>query len=76
MTVRLSYDEGKTWAARKRLHAGPSAHSCLIVFPDMTIGCLYEGGDKHRREWLRLARFTLDWLTDGADTVDRPAGRP
>ena len=70
MTVRLSYDEGKTWAVSKLVHAGPSAYSCLVVLPDVTIGCLYEGGEAHRREWLRLARFTLDWLTDGADKLD------
>ena len=71
MTVRLSYDEGKTWAVSKQIHAGPSAYSCLVVLPDMTIGCLYEGGQTHRREWIRLARFSLEWLTDGADKLSK-----
>jgi sialidase-1 len=69
MTVRLSYDEGKTWPVAKRIHAGPSAYSCLVVLPDRTIGLLYEGGQSHRREWIRLARFDLGWLTDEADTL-------
>ena len=33
MTVRLSYDEGKTWAASKQIYPGPSAYSCLVVLP-------------------------------------------
>jgi len=71
MTVRLSYDEGKTWAVSKLIHPGPSAYSCLVVLPDKTIGCLYEGGQTHRREWIRLARFSLEWLTDGGDKLSK-----
>jgi sialidase-1 len=71
MTVRLSYDEGETWPVARELHAGPSSYSGLVVLPDMSIGCLYEGGEKHRREWLRLARFNLEWLTDGKDSVKK-----
>ena len=69
MTVRLSYDEGKTWLAGKLIHPGPSAYSCLAVLPDTSVVCLYEGGRRHRREGLTLARFTLEWLTDGADRL-------
>jgi sialidase-1 len=29
LTVRVSYDEGKTWAVAKLLNAGPSGSSCL-----------------------------------------------
>ena len=70
MTVRLSYDEGKTWPVDKSLHAGPSAYSCLTVLSDMTIACLYERGDEHSYETLTLARFTLDWLTNGTDSIE------
>lgn len=65
MTVRLSEDDGQTWSAGRQLHAGPSAYSCLITFPDQTIGCLYETGEKSPYERIVLARFTLDWLTSG-----------
>jgi sialidase-1 len=71
MTVRLSYDEGKTWPTSKTLHAGPSAYSCLTVLSDMTIGCLYERGEKRYAEKVTFARFSLEWLTDGADHVER-----
>jgi sialidase-1 len=70
MTVRLSYDEGKTWPVSKVLNAGGSAYSCLTVLPDMQIGCLYENGRHRAAEKVTFARFTLQWLTDGADSVD------
>ncbi len=67
MTVRLSYDEGETWPVAKRLYGGPSAYSSLAVLPDRTIGCLYESGRQGAYEWIRFARFSLGWLTDGRD---------
>lgn len=69
MTVRLSYDECKTWPVGRLLNRGPSAYSDLCVLPDMTICCLYERGSKHAYETITLARFRLDWLTGGADRV-------
>jgi sialidase-1 len=67
-TVRLSYDEGQTWPVARTLVPGSFAYSCLTVLPDMTIGCLYET-DTYGR--IRFARFTLDWLTEGRDQIDR-----
>jgi sialidase-1 len=68
MTVRLSYDEGKTWPVAKSLHAGPSAYSCLAVLPNGEIGCFYEGGDTRYGE-IVFARFSLDWLMDESDIL-------
>lgn len=73
MTVRLSYDEGKTWPVEKLLNAGGSAYSCLTVLPDMQIGCLYERGRHKPAERVTFARFSLQWLTDGADSLASPA---
>jgi sialidase-1 len=64
LTVRLSRDEGKTWAFAKVLHAGPAAYSCLVVLPGGEIGCLYERGAKSPYEEIALARFSRDWLTE------------
>lgn len=69
MTVRLSYDEGGSWAVSKLLFDGPAAYSDLAVTPDMTICCFYERGEEHAHETLTLARFNLAWLTDEADSV-------
>lgn len=60
MTVRVSYDEGKTWPVAKVIYNGSSAYSDLVVLPDGTIGCLYER-DGYRK--ITFAKFTLDWLT-------------
>jgi sialidase-1 len=67
MTVRLSYDEGKTWPVSKVIHPGPSAYSCLAVLPDGSIGLLYERGKAAPYEAITFARFNLEWLTDGKD---------
>jgi sialidase-1 len=46
MTLRLSYDEGKTWAVSKVLHEGPSAYSDIAKIKGDYIGALYEAGLK------------------------------
>ncbi len=71
MTVRISYDEGKTWPVGKTVCAGPSAYSCLAVLKDGTIGVLYETGEKDAYEKIRFARFNVEWLSDGADRLPR-----
>jgi sialidase-1 len=63
LTVRLSRDEGKTWAVAKELNAGPSAYSCLTVLPNGEIGCLYERGDKNPYQTITFARFPRTWFT-------------
>jgi len=63
-TVRLSYDEGQTWPVSRVIVPGPFGYSCLGVLPDGTILCLFEC-EKWRT--IRLARFTLQWLTQGSD---------
>ena len=70
MTVRLSYDEGESWPVSRLLHEGPSAYSSLAVLPDGAIACLYERGDESAYETITLARFGLDWLTQGMDRGD------
>ncbi len=65
LTVRLSLDGGRTWAAAKSLHAGPAGYSCLTVLADRTIGCLYERGEKLYHEKITFARFDAEWLEQG-----------
>lgn len=62
LTLRLSYDEGRTWPIAKLLHAERSMYSSLASLPDRAIGLLYE-----RNLNIAFARITLDWLTDGQD---------
>jgi sialidase-1 len=70
LTVRLSYDEGATWAVSRLLYGGPSAYSSLAVLPELAIGCLYERGRQNYRESIAFSRFSLDWLSDGADRIE------
>jgi len=63
MTVRLSYDEGKTWPVKRLIGPGPAAYSCLAVLPDGDIACLYEGGLKSPYERIIFKRFSQRWLT-------------
>lgn len=69
MTVRLSLDEGRTWSASKAIHTGPAAYSCLTVLADLTAGCLYERGENRPYERITFARFNVEWLADGKDTL-------
>ncbi|MBL9212975.1 MAG: exo-alpha-sialidase, partial [Opitutaceae bacterium] len=76
LSVKLSHDDGRTWAATRSLEPGPSAYSDLAVLPDGTILCFYESGrpgatrpNSTRTDWpyarLTLARFNLEWLVAG-----------
>jgi sialidase-1 len=71
LTIRLSYDEGKTWPVSKVIEPGPSAYSCLTVLRDGTIGLIYENGRMTPYERLTFARFDLQWLTDGRDRITK-----
>lgn len=67
MTVRLSYDECKTWSVSKLLYPGPSAYSDLAITSNMNICCLYERGDKSPYEKITFTNFNIEWLTGGLD---------
>jgi sialidase-1 len=64
LSVRLSYDEGRTWPVMRSLYSGPSAYSSLTVLKDGTVGCLYERGAKGPYEKLTFARMNLKWLAE------------
>jgi len=59
-TVRVSFDDGRTWSGSKVFQPGGMAYSTLTTQPDGSIGLLYEpdGGNGG----IRYARFTLAWL--------------
>lgn len=59
MTVRASFDEGRTWPVSKLIDEGPSAYSCLTKLPDGRIGLIYERGNYQE---LAFTSFTLDRL--------------
>ncbi len=75
LSVRISYDEAKTWPVVKKLEPGASGYSDLAVARDGTVICLYERGaaekNMYRTRWLTVARFNLEWLTDGTDSAGK-----
>jgi sialidase-1 len=67
LSIKLTYDECAIWPVNKVLEPGPSAYSDLAVARDGSILCFYERGTGTNAN-LTLARFNLEWLTDGKDT--------
>ncbi|MGW1377803.1 exo-alpha-sialidase [Streptomyces sp. NPDC002446] len=65
MTIRSSWDEGRTWEGvdrGARVTTDWSGYSDLVaISPDVT-GLMYEGGTADARDEIRFARFTEDWL--------------
>ena len=74
VSVKLSYDESVTWPVTKAIEPGFSGYSDLAVANDGTILLFYERGstdgkDIYRTGLLTVARFNLEWLTDGKDAL-------
>jgi sialidase-1 len=59
LTVRLSYDEGRTWPIGKLVYEGGAAYSNLIRLPGQRVGVLYE---KNNYRTISLVSFSLEWL--------------
>jgi len=72
MTVLLSYDEHRTWPVRKVVHYGASFYSNMARLADGTVLLVYGKGQTEHR-WMPavtvVARFNLEWLTDGGDSL-------
>lgn len=60
-TIRISYDEGKSWPVSKVIHNGSFAYSCLTKIDPETVGMLYE---KDNYGKITLAIIPLVWLED------------
>ncbi len=68
MMIRLSYDECQTWPVEKLLNPNYSGYSDLAITDDQTVLCLYETQGCSK---MTLARFNLEWLADGKDSLRR-----
>ncbi|MFK4090015.1 exo-alpha-sialidase [Kribbella sp. NPDC020789] len=61
MTIRSSFDEGRTWqsvADGTRITSDWSGYSDMAILDTGEIGLLYEGGPVDARDQIRFARFT------------------
>lgn len=67
-TAFVSTDGGKTWPVRKLVTPEEFAYSSLLRLPDGRIGLVYES---HGHKNIKIARFSLRWLTDGKDHLEK-----
>ncbi len=71
VSVRVSYDECATWSEGTVIFPGPSSYSDLAATKDRTqVFCLLETGCNFYAERIVFTRFTLEWMTGGADALD------
>lgn len=68
MTVRISYDEGKTWSKGKTIYEGGSAYSSLTVLKNGDIGLFFEKDEYTENPFVS---FSLEWLTNGKDRIEK-----
>jgi sialidase-1 len=64
LTVKISYDEGKSWSEGKTIYSGSSAYSAICVLPGGEIGLFFEKDEYTDNVFLN---FTISWLTEGKD---------
>jgi sialidase-1 len=76
LSIRISYDECRSWNPGRTLFDGCSAYSDLVRMPDCSIGCLYENGHNNAFERLTFAQFDLTWLTHGTDRISHVGSLP
>ncbi|MFI1962980.1 exo-alpha-sialidase [Streptomyces pathocidini] len=80
MTIRSSFDDGRTWDSVDRgrtVTTDWSGYSDMAAISDHEIGLMYEGGAVDARDEIRFARFTEEWLGPrrGPDPTTRDRAR-
>ena len=64
MTVRISFDNGKTWSSGRTIYKGGSAYSTLTVLNNGDIGLCFEKDDYKENVFIS---FSFDWLLSEED---------
>lgn len=62
VTVRVSLNDGKTWANSQVIYPGPSAYSDIAVYHNSQIACLYEAGITKPYEGIAFKTISLNQL--------------
>lgn len=66
VSVRLSEDDGATWAYKRVIEPSVSGYSDLAADTDGNVYCIYENGTPTDRgthvQYLTVARFNLNWI--------------
>ena len=58
-TIRISYDDGKTWPLEKLIYEGSFAYSCLTKIDNSTAGLLFE---RDGYEKISFSIIPISWL--------------
>lgn len=64
LTIKISYDEGKTWNRGRVIYPGQAAYSSITVLKNGDIGLFFEKDDYQENVFVRLS---LAWITNGRD---------
>lgn len=57
LTLKTSFDDGRTWSGPVVIEAGPSAYSDLVELPDGDVLCLFECGEQRYNERIDIIRI-------------------
>jgi sialidase-1 len=63
VTIRASFDQGKTWPNSQVVFPGPSAYSDIAVYNNKEVACLYEAGITKPYEGIAFKTISLTELT-------------
>ncbi|MBT3244948.1 MAG: exo-alpha-sialidase [Bacteroidetes bacterium] len=61
LTLKISYDEAKTWSDSLLIHSGPAAYSDLCNLKKDKTGCLYEAGENSPYEGIQYKSIKIPW---------------
>lgn len=70
-SIKISYDEGKTWAVSKVIHAGNAWYPAVTITSDGRIAVYYERV-VNNAAYMDVVVMSLEWVTDGADKYTPP----
>lgn len=60
LTLKVSADQGRTWATSRILHDGPAAYSTVLALRDGSVAVMYECGETSPYTRIRFVRFALE----------------
>jgi sialidase-1 len=61
LTIKASFDEGKTWSKTKTIYQGKAAYSSMTVLKNGDIGLFFEKDDYSENAFIRIK---TDWLNN------------
>lgn len=62
LVIRVSYDEGKTFARERLIYGGHAAYSDITILRDKIIGVLWERGVTKGYQFITFTKFGRDFL--------------